>query len=59
MMAKKDILTFVIFITHDIKLRSVAMRQRFDSETKSVARVMCPHIAHGIANEIDLCSNGF
>ena len=57
--AKKDILTFVIFITHDIKLRSVAMCQRADSETKSGAGVMCPHIAHGTAGEINLWSNGY
>ena len=57
--AKKDILTVVIFITHDIKLRSVAMCQRFDSETKSAARVICPHIARSTADEINLWSNGF
>ncbi len=56
--AKKDILTFVIFITHDIKLWSVAMCQRVDSETKSGARLMCPHIAHGTAGEVNLWSNG-
>ena len=57
--AKTDILTCVIFSKHDITLWNVAMCQRFDSETKSGARVMCPHTAHGTAGEINFWSNGF
>ena len=57
--AKTDILTCVIFSKHDITLRNVAMCQRFDSETKSGARVICPHIARATADEIHLWSDGF
>ncbi len=57
--AETDILTGVIFSEHDITLRNVAMCQRFDSETKSGARVICPHIARAAADEINLGSNGF
>jgi hypothetical protein len=56
--AKTDIFTGVIFSKHDITLLNVAMCQRFDSETKSGARVICPHIALATADEINLWSNG-
>jgi hypothetical protein len=57
--AKTDILTCVIFSKHDLTLRNVAMCQQFDSETKSGARVICPHIARATAGKINLWSNGF
>jgi hypothetical protein len=44
-MCSGHVLTFVIFSKHDLALRNVATCQRFDSETKSGARVICPHIA--------------
>ena len=57
--AKTDILTVLIFSKHDLTLRNVAMCQRFDVQTKSGARVICPHIARATADEIYLWSNGF
>ena len=57
--AKADILTGVIFSKHDITLWNLAMCQRLDSEAKSGARVICPHIARATADEINVWSNGF
>ena len=57
--AKTDILTCVIFSKHDLTLRNVAMCQQFDSETKSGAPVICPHIARATADKNNLWSNGF
>ena len=57
--AETDVHTGDIFSKHDIALRNITMCQRFDSETKSGARVICPHIARATADEINVWSNGF